>query len=119
MANAIEIRPGDTLSLAGAVTLPAGVWSATCAFVSTETARVLNVDVTLNLVGPSDDDPSRNVWAIALEASSLETANWPAPSKNASASRWSGAIKFHDDSNPPLVKTSEPFEMIIRPKVVP
>jgi hypothetical protein len=119
MASAIEIRPGDSLSLAGTVTLPAGVWSATCAFVSTEASRVLNATVTLTLTGPSDDDPSRNVWAIALEASSLETANWPAPSKNASALRYSGAIKFSDDSNPPLVKTSESFEMVIRPKVVP
>lgn len=52
MTSAIEIRPGDTLSLAGTVTLPAGGWSATCAFVSVENARVLNADVTLNLVGP-------------------------------------------------------------------
>lgn len=119
MSSGLEIRPGDTLSLAGPVNLPAGNWSATCAFVSTESPRVLNADVTLTLIGPTDQDPTRNAWTIVLEASSVETANWPAPLQNATASRWSGAIKFHDDSTPPLVKTSESFEMLIRPKVVP
>lgn len=119
----IEIRPGDTLSYGGRISLPAGNWSAICSFSDKRsplgsTVRY-DIDVSLSLVGPDPSNTSRNLWAITLTADSLATASWPSPPPNASYVEFPAAIKFFDDSTPPVTRTSESFNVLIKPQILP
>lgn len=107
--STITIRRGDTLSYGGVVALPAGNWSATCSL-----GAVGSIHVNLSPIGPSPNDPTRNEWTIALEASSAETGAWQiSPSYPKTLREVEARIRFQDDSNPPIVKSSAPFKVLI------
>ena len=123
MAACLEIRIGDTLSYAGKLSLPAGQWSAICSFSAIDAQGKFgptryDIDVVLSLVGPDAADASRNIWVIQLQASSVVTATWPRPASNASAVEYPAAIKFYDNSTPPLTRTSKSFKIKIFPPIL-
>jgi hypothetical protein len=105
--NYIETRIGDTISYAGTVNLPAGNWSAE--------VHGAGITATLSLVGPDSSDPTRSVWTIALEATSTATAVWHFDPSKGTPNVRKVAIRFIDDSNPPIVKTSETFDLRVYP----
>lgn len=108
MSAALNIVAGDTVSYSGVVILPAGTWSAHC--VAALDAEEFELDVALNLVGPSEESGKFD-WTIVLSAPATRTASWNTvggAKKNAVA-----RIRFTDDSPTPIVTTSAPFSVAI------
>lgn len=112
---AFTARAGDTLSLVGAVALPAGGnWSAVVAF-RAGNARIV-IPSTLVLRGPNAADASKNDWILTLAETSANTALWPVAAN--AYDYFVCAVTFSDDSSPPLVRTTDDFSILVQPRRV-
>jgi hypothetical protein len=105
-------KRGATLSLAGTVMLPAGVWTGTCQ-VKQDVDGVLTLveplTVTLQAIDPppAAGQPTHN---IAIEGSAAQAADWP-------VGRLLCDVRFQDESAPPAVITSETFVIKVTQEV--
>ncbi|WP_018264197.1 hypothetical protein [Methylosinus sp. LW4] len=111
---AFTVRSGDTLSLAGVVALPAGNWSAVVAFRAANARYV--IPSTLVLSGANASNPSKNDWILSLNETSANTALWPVASSM--YDYFVCAVTFSDDSNPPVVRTTDDFSILVQPRRV-
>jgi hypothetical protein len=111
---AFSVRRGDTLEMAGVVTLPSGNWSAVVAF-RAGNARIV-IPSTLILRGANESNPSKNDWILTLAETSDNTASWP--SATSSYDYFVCAITFSDESLPPIVRTTDDFSILIQPRRV-
>lgn len=97
-------KRGDTLSLAGTVSLPAGTWTATCKVKRPSGSALETLAVTL--------DPGSPVHAILIEASSAQTADW------VSGETALCDVRFSDGSvSPPVVIHSPTFGIRVQQEI--
>jgi hypothetical protein len=105
-------KRGATLSLAGTVMLPAGVWTGSCQVkqdVDGVLALIEPLTVRLEAIDPAPAAglPTHN---IAIESDSSATADWP-------VGRLLCDVRFADQSNPPAVIVSETFVIKVAQEV--
>jgi hypothetical protein len=120
MSSQIIVRAGDSLSLAGVATLPAGNWSASSSFSTIPSGnppRTIAIPVSMSLIAPNESNPTKNDWAITLHATAAVTATWPVVIPGQNPMR--GAIKFRDDSESPITKTTGELQLFVLPNIVP
>ena len=98
-------KRGATLSLAGTVTLPAGVWSATSQ-VKQDVGGVLTLveELAVTLAPIAVPDPGGPTHTILLESSSAAASDWP-------LGRLQCDVRFADASVPPVVLPTETFDI--------
>lgn len=77
MNSRISIKQGETLSLAGTVTLPAGTWSATSSAVGPDGVAI---GLVVTLTAPTVADGPH---AILIEKPAADTKTWPLGTLNA------------------------------------
>lgn len=97
--NLPPLKRGATLSLAGTVDLPDGIWSASCQVRTDKGVLVAQLEVVLT---PPDRMSTTGLYTILIIGSSLQTTDWPIAPLQAD-------VRFVDASYPPVVMPSESF----------
>lgn len=102
----ITHKQGATFGYAGFKLLEAGNWSAKCQGRDTDGALVQDFDVSFTLdddYEPPVDQPTLTRYAIAIRASSADTAAWT------KGARIKCDVAWYDDSVPPIVVPTDTF----------
>lgn len=103
----VEIKPGETLSLAFQKELPTGhAWECACD-VRDEQNRIVGEGVC-TLV-----ESSTGIWDGTISFSSTVTEGWRQNPSGRGTRRLYSDIKINDDSVPPIVVKTETFQIYV------